>query len=79
MMRNNGRLSRRLKKTAVLFSVCAALLTCVFVAPAAAAGPALYIVSADIVAMTGTPGFVYEKGDGFIEGAEGLKEALLYG
>jgi hypothetical protein len=42
-------------------------------------GRALYMVSADIVATTETPGFEYEKGDGLIEGAEGLKEALLYG
>ena len=47
--------------------------------PWAYAGSALYMVSADIVATAETPGFEYEKGDGFIEYAKGLKEALLYG
>jgi len=73
---------RRNIKTAAIFSVCAVLSLAYVFFPArsaSAAAPALYMVSADIVATTETPGFKYEKGDGFIEYAEGLKEALLYG
>jgi hypothetical protein len=74
-----------IEKAAVLFSVCAfcatASLASIFSSadPANAASPGLYMVSADIAATTEKPGFRYEKGDGFIEYAEGLKEALLYG
>ena len=75
-------MGKNVEKAGFLFPVCAAvLLTCVFSAalPAIAAAPALYVVSADIVATTEKPGFRYEKGDGIIEYEEGLKEALLYG
>jgi hypothetical protein len=75
-------MEKNVKKSAVLFSVFAVTLlarACFHTLPASAAAPALYVVSVDIAATTGEPGFLYEKGDGFIEYEESLKKVLLYG
>lgn len=43
------------------------------------AEPALYMVSADIVAITDEPGMPYERDGNSIPYVDGLKEALIYG
>lgn len=50
-----------------------------FTAAGQASEPVAYVVSADIVATTETPGFAYPREPDHIPYMEGLKEALIYG
>ena len=66
-----------MKIKSAIFLCFFVLLSCAAVV--CAAEPALYMVSADIVATTETPGMKYERLEHGIEYVEGLKEALIYG